>query len=86
MSKKTRNIVIIVAILLVAGMAVAYAAVSISSDKVGYKDTTVKESLDNLFDESVSGKNSITTALSNKGFNVTNDSTYSEIVNGIIPK
>ncbi|MGN0992786.1 MAG: hypothetical protein ACI4PE_02495, partial [Bacilli bacterium] len=68
--------------MIVSGMSI-YAAVSLTSDKVGYNDTTVKDSLDSLFTEAVNGKNSITTALSNKGFNVNNNSTYSEIVNGI---
>lgn len=55
----------------------------ISSDKVSYKDTTVKEQLDDLITASSNVKDKIDEAIINKGFNVNNSSTYSEIVNGI---
>lgn len=60
-----------------------YAAVSLSSDKISYKDTTVKDSLDNLFNESLAGKNLIVKSLSDNGLNLNNESSYSEIVNVI---
>lgn len=61
----------------------AYAAIVLSSDKVGYNDTTVDAALNNLFDESVNGKNNIINTLSNKGFDIVSNPTYSDIINGI---
>jgi hypothetical protein len=79
--KKGIAIGIIIGILL-SGI-VAYATSVLSSDKVSYDKTTVKDSLDNLFNESLTGKNNIISALSNKGFSVTNNATYNEIVKSI---
>lgn len=62
---------------------VAYAAVSLSSDKVGYKNTTVKDSLDNLFTESVDGKTKIAEAITNKGIETLSTDSYDTIVSNI---
>jgi hypothetical protein len=82
MKETTKIIIAFILGILVSGV-VAYATSVLSSDKVSYDKTTVKDSLDNLFNDSLTGKNNIISALSNKGFSVTNNSTYNEIVNSI---
>jgi hypothetical protein len=82
MKETTKIIVAFILGTLVSGV-VAYAGIVLSSDKVSYNNTTVESSLNNLFNDSLTGKNNIISALSNKGFNVTNNATYNEIVKSI---
>lgn len=62
------------------------ATITLISDNVFYSNeksemnvTNVKEAVDELYDKSFNGKNDIIDALSNKGFSVSNSSTYSDI-------
>lgn len=60
-----------------------YAGILLSSDKITYKDTNVKDTLDNMFNEIVDGKGKIAQAITNKGINTSINDTFNIMADNI---
>jgi hypothetical protein len=82
MKETTKIILAFILGILISGVAV-YAGVVLSADKVSYNNTTVKDSLDNLFSDVENGKAKIAAAITDKGVDTSVNDTYSTIVSNI---
>ena len=68
---------------LIAGIVGVLAANTISSSIVTYNNKTVEKSLDELYDEAVTGKGLIANAITNKGVATSNTSTFQTMATNI---